>query len=604
MLALLLLLILLSPPLHAAPGDCTLPWGGTIPTGSSVTAYLTAMASTASSCNDSNHSQVRTCTNGSLSGYMTNQSCTPTTGAGSSQATCTLPWGTVLQVGQTIPTVYYTNLSSDCASNSGPFYCSSAYAAANGGNVTGVYQSCSAPSSCTLPWGGSIASGSSVLAYTVQHSSNCANYGSYRACDNGVLSGSSSAQYQTCGLPLCPTGQNYVNGQCVTDGGSFCDQTNVPQCNPSSSSVSCVSSSGSVTVVPSCNASCSSVSASISQSWPSGETCTWSNLPASDCISNCTLTITSTGCSSGNCTATGSYSNGGACSVQPNSYVNFLNCNNSGTGSTYSLQSSDLTITGGRRDYCLDITSISKSVSQLNDSYSPYYSVTSVLSANTLRVRSETEYLNLLNHLVAPVPTYSSGNSLEFHKIQNTTSPLFGIGPNNTPGTQSISENYSYDYKTNSSAIIGTGAGTTINVSYIGCGYANASPVPGVGGGSSGSGSGGLSSTDSSNLQSLKDAVTTTDTSQSSIHYDSSEAPSYTYSITQFIAALNASPIGQLSNMTLSLPPATCPTIIFNVFGSAITMDYQCTLAALVAPVFSVVFTFIWLWRAVSILMS
>jgi parallel beta-helix repeat protein len=57
-------------------GDCTLPWGGTVPNGGTVTAYQSSSVTCGNSCT----SETRTCTNGTLSGSYTNSSCTPPTG--------------------------------------------------------------------------------------------------------------------------------------------------------------------------------------------------------------------------------------------------------------------------------------------------------------------------------------------------------------------------------------------------------------------------------------------------------------------------------------------------------------------------------------------
>ncbi len=59
------------------PGSCALPWGGTIPSGSSVTAYQSAYTGYQS---DNKYvsrctSESRTCTNGTLSGSYTNNAC-------------------------------------------------------------------------------------------------------------------------------------------------------------------------------------------------------------------------------------------------------------------------------------------------------------------------------------------------------------------------------------------------------------------------------------------------------------------------------------------------------------------------------------------------
>ena len=55
----------------AAATSCTLPWGGTIADGASVTAYQSASVTSPATCT----SQTRTCSNGTLSGTYTNQSC-------------------------------------------------------------------------------------------------------------------------------------------------------------------------------------------------------------------------------------------------------------------------------------------------------------------------------------------------------------------------------------------------------------------------------------------------------------------------------------------------------------------------------------------------
>ncbi|MHB8860341.1 MAG: hypothetical protein ACYC48_01235 [Minisyncoccota bacterium] len=55
--------------------SCTLPWGGTIASGVSVTAFLNPTAVAPATC-ASDPSQTRTCTNGTLSGSYTNQNCT------------------------------------------------------------------------------------------------------------------------------------------------------------------------------------------------------------------------------------------------------------------------------------------------------------------------------------------------------------------------------------------------------------------------------------------------------------------------------------------------------------------------------------------------
>jgi hypothetical protein len=70
---------------------CTLPWGGTISNGQSVTAYSAATATGGQVC--SAIAQTRTCTNGTLSGSFAQQACTEV---------CSLPWGGTINSGQSV----------------------------------------------------------------------------------------------------------------------------------------------------------------------------------------------------------------------------------------------------------------------------------------------------------------------------------------------------------------------------------------------------------------------------------------------------------------------------------------------------------------------
>ncbi len=116
------------------PASCSLPWGGIIAHNSSVTAYAASSVPCGSSCS----SQTRTCSNGILSNSYTKPSC--------SVAACP----------------------------------------------------------CSLPWGGTIASGSSVTAYaasSVPCGSSCSSQ--TRTCSNGSLSGSYTNY--SCSVVACPT---------------------------------------------------------------------------------------------------------------------------------------------------------------------------------------------------------------------------------------------------------------------------------------------------------------------------------------------------------------------------------------------------------------
>ena len=74
--------------------SCPAPWGGSIASGSSVSAYQFSSVSAPATC--SAVSETRTCNNGTLSGSYTNQSCSVST-------SCTTPWGTTLSNGSSVP---------------------------------------------------------------------------------------------------------------------------------------------------------------------------------------------------------------------------------------------------------------------------------------------------------------------------------------------------------------------------------------------------------------------------------------------------------------------------------------------------------------------
>ena len=170
--------------------NCTLPWGGTIANGSSVTAYAASSVPCGSSCS----SQIRTCTNGVLSGTYTNRTCSVAV-----CRRCTLPWGVTIAHGSSV-TAYLTSCGSSCSSQT---------RTCNDGVLSGTYtnRTCKADCSCTLPWGGTIANGSSVTAYyagSVPCGSTCSNQ--TRTCTNGILSGTYTKQacsVASCCVPSC-----------------------------------------------------------------------------------------------------------------------------------------------------------------------------------------------------------------------------------------------------------------------------------------------------------------------------------------------------------------------------------------------------------------
>ncbi len=117
---------------------CTLPWGGSINPGTSVTAWLTSSGTCTS--------EQRTCNNGVLSGSYTFQTCT--------NAPCTLPWGGTIVHGASVTAYLYTKQSPTCSTsqtrtcNNGTL--SGSYTNQTCTSCAGtVYPLCTSPSGCT-----------------------------------------------------------------------------------------------------------------------------------------------------------------------------------------------------------------------------------------------------------------------------------------------------------------------------------------------------------------------------------------------------------------------------------------------------------------------
>ncbi len=160
------------------PAACVLPWGGTVDSGGSVTAYKDA----AVPYGTTPESESRVCDNGVLSGSFTHQSCVV-----AQPTSCTLPWGGTVASGASV-TAYQTS--------SVPYGTSpvSEQRTCTNGVLSGSYtfSSCTVgqPVACALPWGGTTANGTSVTAYkdaTVPYGT--APVSEQRTCANGVLSG-------------------------------------------------------------------------------------------------------------------------------------------------------------------------------------------------------------------------------------------------------------------------------------------------------------------------------------------------------------------------------------------------------------------------------
>ena len=164
---------------------CTLPWGGFLPDGQSVTAYSTPNPS--GSC--SSVSETRTCVGGVLSGSYTYGSCND--GCASQTYSWTIGGKTC---SGTVPALAHgggTTVTDSTEPTTG-----SRTVTCQNGSLTGSGGSC--VESCALPWGGRIAHGQSVVAY-YYNGGGCYNFCDYgvpqtRTCNNGVLSGTATYQ--------------------------------------------------------------------------------------------------------------------------------------------------------------------------------------------------------------------------------------------------------------------------------------------------------------------------------------------------------------------------------------------------------------------------
>ncbi|WP_173202613.1 Hint domain-containing protein [Sphingopyxis sp. BSNA05] len=191
--------------------SCARPWGGTVAHGASVTAYQTASVSCGNTC----ASQTRSCSNGTLSGGYTHQSCS--VGACSS---CSLDGATVAHGASRVFYLSSRSCGQACTAIDLSRSC-------NNGTLSGssTYNKKSCPAqtcaSCTRPWGGTIAHGASLTAYqssSVACGSSCNSQ--TRNCNNGSLSGSYTKQ--SCSVQACnadctaPDGSTVAHGSCVT----------------------------------------------------------------------------------------------------------------------------------------------------------------------------------------------------------------------------------------------------------------------------------------------------------------------------------------------------------------------------------------------------
>ena len=122
------------------PVDCTLPWGGTLGHGRSVTAYQASSVAYGGRCNQ----ETRSCDNGTLSGSFTNQNCTV-----QDPAVCPLPWGGTLAHGRSVTAYESDSVASGSSCNDQTRSC-------DNGTLSGTYtnRTCTVrePVTTCRPW--------------------------------------------------------------------------------------------------------------------------------------------------------------------------------------------------------------------------------------------------------------------------------------------------------------------------------------------------------------------------------------------------------------------------------------------------------------------
>jgi peptidoglycan hydrolase-like protein with peptidoglycan-binding domain len=158
------------------PASCA--WnGGAVASGTNVTAYQSASVAYGSQC----VSEIRTCTNGTLSGSYANASCSV-----QAAASCTFS-GQTIQNGASVTAYQSSSVTS-------PATCVSEIRACSNGTLSGSYTNASCAvgtaASCTFN-GQTVASGASVTAYqssSVAYGQICQQQ--IRTCSNSTLSGS------------------------------------------------------------------------------------------------------------------------------------------------------------------------------------------------------------------------------------------------------------------------------------------------------------------------------------------------------------------------------------------------------------------------------
>lgn len=127
--------------------------------------------------------------------------------SGSCDPSCSLPWGGILANGSSATAYKSSNPSVSCSSSTNATTLSCSNGTLSGDSTNFTQSSCSEPCFGT-PWG-TMVNGSSQTGYFVQNSTNCTGQAEIRTCNNGSLSG--SAAYTSCtpkGTASCTTPWN------------------------------------------------------------------------------------------------------------------------------------------------------------------------------------------------------------------------------------------------------------------------------------------------------------------------------------------------------------------------------------------------------------
>ncbi len=209
--------------------SCITPWGQSVRNGSRVYAYRSSYSSSSYGC----QGEYRTCRNGYLDGSYQYSSCNNydngchygNCGGNDYGRSCSLPWGGSIADGSSVTA--YNNSSAPCSSER---------RTCRNGYLEGSYQysSCNNTptySSCSLPWGGSIQNGQTVEAY---QNSSAPCYKEVRTCYNGSLGG--SFQYASCNPGTNPTGGSDTYGSWQSAGDKEGNVDSLDTCNSNATS--------------------------------------------------------------------------------------------------------------------------------------------------------------------------------------------------------------------------------------------------------------------------------------------------------------------------------------------------------------------------------